>query len=117
MRYFWILLLVGAVQAGEPPVKEESYESYWTNIMRGLGVHSDTIKMFIEAPECFPFNDSLGIFKAKGMRRYISDDGERGYLLFIRSKSKIETERNHIEPIRYEFEIESVKIFDLTKKK
>jgi hypothetical protein len=76
---------------------------------------ADTLALFMNLPDKFPWNDSVGIFRKDGRQQRLSDDGKKGWIVVLRSKEKREVASNGYEPIRYFFEIESILVFDLTK--
>ena len=112
----FLLVLVATSFAGEQKQEAKSYESYWTNIMKLQGTPDTLIDAFLNAPDCFPISDSLGTLRTD-KARFISDDGQRGYVIYVKQIETTETKAGKRSPIRYSLEVVYVKVFDLLSKK
>jgi hypothetical protein len=114
-KLMFVLLLWSTVSADEP-TESKSYESYWTNIMKLQGTADSLIDAFLVAPDCFPIKDSVGTLQTD-KARFVSDDGQRGYLIFVRQIETTEISAGRRSPIKYSLEVSYIKVFDLTKKR
>ena len=76
----------------------------------------DTVQLMVTLPECFEANDTTGLPTRDAVRKFISEDGRQGFIVWVVSKQLVKSETNGDGPTKYFYEIASTEVYNLKKK-